>query len=117
HVETPGIYEFPIYAGAGQCDLDKGTLVGHLHVDSSSVVLVEVTYVMDPGFAMDEVHIYIGDEILPRKNGEFTVAPGQYQQIEESLVGDFTTAYAWQVDWDLDGFYVVAHAVVCSTDD
>jgi hypothetical protein len=111
-ITTAGEYDFPIYAGAGQCDLTKGTLVGNLHVSYDGMVLI-ATYEMAPGYQMDEVHFYAGNEILPSNNGEFTVAPGQYPNIAEDLVEDFAAAYTWSIDWESDGFNIVAHAVVC----
>jgi hypothetical protein len=111
-ITASGMYDFPIYAGAGQCDLTKGTLVGNLHVEYDGTVLI-ATYEMAAGYKMDEVHFYAGNEILPRDNGEFTVAPGQYPNIAEDLAADFTTAYTWEINWDSGDFYIVAHAVVC----
>jgi hypothetical protein len=106
-----GIYEFPIYAGAGQCDLDNGTLVGDLDVvyeDGN----VTVTYnIPDPDLAMYAIHIYVGNGMFPLKNGNPTVAPGQYPWIEEFPDGVSTYAHTFT---GLSGpVYVIAHAVVC----
>jgi len=105
-----GDYSFDIYAGAGQCDINKGTLVGWLDVhyhDSTAIVV----YSMKPGFTMDETHLYVGSEILPRnKKGEYTVAPGQYPSIHDPI----STEVDKYVITGLSGpIYIVAHAVVC----
>ena len=103
-------YSFDIYAAAGQCDLSKGTLVGTLEVDYHGGSAV-VTYNMLAGFTMYGVHIYVGDEVLPRKNGEYTTAPGQYPVVVDDLVGETTFSHTFS---GLSGeIYVVAHAVVC----
>jgi len=105
-----GEYTFDIYAGAGQCDLSKGTLVGTLTVDYDGST-AEITYTMDSGFTMDETHLYVGSEILPRDvNNNYTVAPGQYpdqHDLDDATTDSYTV-------YDLSGdIFVVAHAVVC----
>jgi hypothetical protein len=89
---------YDIYAGAGQCDISKGALVGTVTVDYSSNG-VEVTYDIDSSYTVSETHTYAGTAMFPTKNGDDTVAPGQYT-IEDGL----TTG---------DPIYVIAHAVVC----
>ncbi|KAB7530515.1 hypothetical protein F8C76_03135 [Flagellimonas olearia] len=88
---------YEIYAGAGQCDISKGELVGTVdvsYVDGN----VTVTYNIDEAYDVDETHTYAGNEMFPvDKKGKPTVAPGQYS-IEENLDGEI---------------YVIAHAVVC----
>ncbi len=105
-----GNYSFDIYAGAGQCDTDKGTLVGTLTVNYDGSTAV-VTYTMDSPYTMDETHLYVGNEPLPRDvNGNYTVAPGQYPY-QHDLTDATTDTYTIT---GLSGdIYVVAHAVVC----
>jgi hypothetical protein len=101
-------YTFDIYAAAGQCDLTKGTRVGTLTVNYSGST-ASVTYQMLPGYTLDETHLYVGSEVLPRKNGDYTVAPGQYPQIHD-LTAAQSDSYTFT---GLSGtIYVVAHAVV-----
>lgn len=101
----PGNYEYPIYAGAGQNDLTKGTHVGNLNVsyDGSAVI---VTYSMFPGFVMEETHLYVGTSHIT------TISPGQYGNIHE-LDDSGSDTYT------INGFsgepvFIVAHAVSCS---
>lgn len=107
---VPGSYTFEIYAGAGQCDLSKGALVGSLSVDFDGSV-AQVQYNMLPGFIMDETHLYVGSEPLPRNGTEYTVAPGQYGNIH-----NLTTASSdsYSIAGLTSPVYVVAHAVTCS---
>ena len=108
---SAGNYTFDIWAAAGQCVLSNGTLVGKLYVryDGSTATWI-VEYSMNPGFTMDETHLYVGSDPLPSKNGEFTVAPGQYPFIHDPI--DLTIDR--YVITDLSGpIYIVAHAVVC----
>lgn len=106
---SQGTTTYDIYAGAGQCDLTKGTNVGTLTVNYSGSTAT-VTYNMSGPYVMDETHVYVGSEILPRKNGDFTVAPGQYGNIK-----DLTTATtdSYTITGLSGDIYVIAHAVVC----
>lgn len=108
-----GDHVFDIYAGAGQCDISKGTLVGRLEVsyDGSEAT---VRFVADAGFSFDETHLYVGNEILPRDvNGDFTVAPGQYPHIHDL---DEATSDTFVVDGLSGQIYIVAHSVALSAD-
>ncbi|NOQ13735.1 MAG: hypothetical protein GQ583_04545 [Methyloprofundus sp.] len=110
---SAGSYSWDIYAGAGQSDIAKGTLVGTLTVDYDGAT-VDVTYTMTAGspYYMDENHLYVGNDILARDvNNEFTVAPGQYPTIHDDLNGATTDSYT--IGGLSDNIYVVAHAVVC----
>ena len=70
-----GTYSWPIYAGAGQCDFSKGTLVGTLDVEYYSD-MVDVLYNIDEGYSLDETHLFVGGDILPKKKNKYTTAPG-----------------------------------------
>lgn len=105
-----GSYTFDVYAGAGRCDLAKGTLVGTLEIvyDGS---MATVTYQMDSGFYLEETQLYVGSEPLSRDpNGDYTVAPGQYPDINNELDG--ATSDTYEVTGLSGPVYVVAHASV-----
>lgn len=106
----------PIYAGAGQCDITKGTLVGQLKICVNGQT-VQAGYLMTEGspYTMNEIQTYIGKEILPRdKNNEFTVAPGQYSFINDELKAVTTASTRiFEFAAEVTEVYVVAHAVVC----
>ena len=108
---SAGTYSFDVYAGAGQCDRTKGTYVGDVTVvyDGSDAT---VTYSMDAGFTMSEVHLFVGNEMLPRdKKGRFTNAPGKFTIVDDGLNNSGSETYTIS---GLSGdIYVVAHAVVC----
>jgi hypothetical protein len=112
-----GDYSFPIYAGAGQCDITKGTLVGNLLVSYHSGSAV-VTYQLSGSnsqtgvaYGIDEIHLYVGTEEFPRnKQGELTIAPGQYPVTASSL--NNAVSFSYTVSGLSGPVYVVAHAVV-----
>lgn len=108
----PGSYSFPIYAGAGKCDIGKGTLVGSLAVTYNGAS-ANVSYSMASGFTLDETHLYIGSEPFPRDpNGSFTVAPGQYGNIHDLTAA---SSDSFTVSGLSGSVYVIAHASTCST--
>jgi hypothetical protein len=106
---SAGSYTFDIYAGAGQCDLTKGTLVGTLTVDYDGSTAT-VTYSINGPYFLAETHLYVGNEILARNgNGDFTVAPGQYPTIHDPASG---TKDEYTISGLSGDIYVVAHATV-----
>eukprot|EP00756_Hemistasia_phaeocysticola_P009708 Hpha_TRINITY_DN14941_c2_g7::TRINITY_DN14941_c2_g7_i6::g.143586::m.143586 len=70
--------EFPIYAAAGQCVLEKGELVGALVVNyNDGEVTIKYEYIS--GFYYTEYHLYVGKEPYNKNNkGKKTVAPGSF---------------------------------------
>jgi len=104
---------FDIYAGAAQCDLWRGKKVGYLTVDydgSTATVTYNITY---PGYKMTETHLYVGSYPWPKKNGDYTVAPGQYpyDNDDATLVTDTIVSYV--ITLGGGDIYIIAHAVVC----
>ncbi|MDG5490897.1 hypothetical protein [Psychroserpens sp. SPM9] len=102
---------YPIYQAAGGCNLDNGEEIGTLTiVYESDYVLVD--FVAHEGYGFFETHLFVGNEKYPRKrNGQFTVAPGQYT--EGHNISDGALDDSYKID-DVDGdIYVIAHAVVC----
>ena len=97
---TPGTYTYNVYAGAGQCDITKGTLVGTVII-SYDGTNVSATYDLIDGYANTETHLYAGIDPFPTKNGNYTVAPGQYS-VQNGLDGE--------------AIYVIAHSVVCESE-
>jgi len=92
----PGTYTFDVYAGAGQCDLSKGTMVGTVTANYSGGT-VSFSYNFLSGFSASETHFYAGTTPTPYFKGKPTVAPGKYR-IGTGLSGQI---------------YIIAHAVVC----
>lgn len=104
--------QWPVYAAAGQCNLGNGELVGHLAV-SYSGSSATVTFDRVGDFALDEEHLYIGSEPLPRDGtGQYTVAPGQYPLVVEL---DDATHTSHTVSGLSGSIYVVYHAVACGS--
>jgi hypothetical protein len=101
---APGSYSTPMYAGAGQNDIAKGTLVGTLgyEYDGQSVT---ATFTMLPGFTMDETHLYVGSTHTT------TISPGQFgnlHDLDDAVSDSFTVG-----TFGGEALYLVAHAVTC----
>lgn len=109
NLEGTGSHVFDIWAGAGLNNTDNGLLVGTLRVDWDGSNAT-VSYDLNSGNALEEVHIYASDE------APTTVAPGQYgfpvAGYDVGGVQSFSTTVPL-VDANGDGkVWVVAHAAV-----
>jgi hypothetical protein len=116
----------PLYAGAAQCELCKGSLVGSVDIEYSGGV-VTVTYKVFDEFLLEGVHIYVGGpedgDKLPSINGVYTVAPGQYGCSDDTVNEDYCMvspsdiSYSFQATFEgiSTRFYVIAHAVVAGS--
>jgi len=102
----PGTYDWPVYAGAGQCDITKGTLVGTLHVVYTPPTAT-ITYNMGPGVSLGATHlsVFMDPQMLPKdKKGNYITAPGQFPYTGNSvtvsgLSGDIWVAAHSEVSW------------------
>lgn len=97
YVPTAGTGSWELWAAAGQCDTNKGTLVGSVTVNVEGC---NVEYNVESPYTLEETHFYIGCTPFPTvKQGKKTVqtvAPGLYYT-DCTCSGDK---------------YVIAHAVV-----
>lgn len=102
----PGTYDWPIYAGAGQCDISKGTLVGTLHIVYTPPAAT-ITYNMGAGVSLGATHlsVFMDPKMLPKdKKGNYITAPGQFPYTGNSvtvtgLSGDIWVAAHSEVSW------------------
>ena len=110
-ISPDNTYTLQLYAGAGKCDLSKGTHVGTATIDYTGGYVTVNYNITTPGYAMSEAHVYIGCDPYPTKNGEITVAPGQFN----FNPGGLDHVYSYQVGpiAATGELYVIVHAVVC----
>ncbi|PWN07831.1 hypothetical protein [Rhodohalobacter mucosus] len=106
-----GEYEFPLYAGAGLCNLSKGQYSGDVKIDYNDGK-ASVTFTASDGTSFLETHLHVSNHPLPRlRNGRITLAPGQYAS-NDDVVSITETEVIYEVN-GLDGdVYVIAHAVM-----
>jgi hypothetical protein len=108
--ESTTPYVLPLYAGAAKCDITGMSPVGNVTITYTGGTLT-VKYQMNPGYYMDEAHVYAGCAQYPSNNG-ITVAPGQYTFNGTGLNKAMTTTVTFT---GLSGcVYVIAHAVTCA---
>jgi hypothetical protein len=105
-----GNYSWPIYAGAGQCNIDNGTYVGTVTVNYVPPTAT-VTYSTINGYVLNATHLYVGNQILPKKNGKYTTAPGQFPYKHQNLGGVTTDTYI--INGLSGNIYIAAHSEVC----
>ncbi|MGB5685813.1 MAG: hypothetical protein WBM35_08380, partial [Candidatus Electrothrix sp.] len=99
--------ETPIYAGAAQNDINKGTQVGKLHITYLNE-RVTASFFMFDGSVMSQTALYVGEEKISK------AAPGQYGNNHEDLVSAGEDKYKIDVSsYSGSTVYVVAYAEVC----
>lgn len=106
NLTSTGVTTYEIWAGAGLNDTANGVLVGELTIDWDGATAV-VTYTLDPGFTLAEVHLYAGDA------APMTTAPGQYGYLDAPGAATYTFTVPL-ANSDADGVWLIAHAVVCA---
>ncbi len=101
----------PMYAGAAHCDTSNGWgQVGIVEVDYSGGSLT-VTYTMDPGYSLSEIHVYVGCGKYPKlRNGRETIAPGQYTK---KAMLDRAESYTVTFTGVSGPVWIIVHSVVC----
>jgi hypothetical protein len=106
-----GQYSFPLYAGAGLCNLSKGQYSGDVNIDYSDGTMT-VTFTAAEGTSFLETHLHASSDPLPRlNNGRISVAPGQYSS-NDKVISTTETEVIYEVD-NLSGeVYVIAHSVM-----
>ena len=104
-----GTYTFDLWAGAGQNDLSKGTLVGEVTLVYAGGD-VSVTYNTNTPYLLEEVHVFVGNDYLPENNNEYTIAPGQYPYINGDLSG--VSSHTTEISNVSGDIYLTAHATV-----
>ena len=105
--ETSYVLDF--YAGAGQCDLSKGSDVGSVTVTYNEDNTITFDYDLE-GYLLSEAHIYIGVDMYPTNNaGVETVAPGQYTFTDSDL--GQVQSYSVTIPVEGSEFYIIVHGV------
>ena len=115
-----GNYTIPIYAGAGQCDISKGVMVGNLELSYSGTNII-ATYKLTgvnpktgAPYSLKEAHLYAGNDLFAKiksgaQAGEFTIAPGKFPYKASELSGQTYTFTINNVTGDI---HIIAHAVI-----
>ncbi|MDR5591695.1 T9SS type A sorting domain-containing protein, partial [Christiangramia sp. SM2212] len=116
--ENNNTFTMELWAAAGQCDINKGTLVGQVKVVYENGE-VSVSYEMLTGYWLGGMHTYVGQEPYmwkqKGKNVEYTLAPGQYPFNSDGGEYTYSTTIEPITVQGVEGFYVIAHADVCTT--
>ncbi len=95
---TEGDYTLDLYAGAGQCDLSKGTKVGTVTLSYHSGTAI-VNYNVTAPYTLEETHLYVGNQMLYTG----AVAPG---------LSPYSGSTSYTINNLSGSVYIIAHAVV-----
>ncbi len=89
-VATYGTHTFDIYYGAGQNNLDSGTLIGTLVVEYTEDTVTVTFNLTEP--MLEEVHVFVG------YNFPTTASPGQFPYKLDGLDGAYTAVIVVPVE-------------------
>jgi len=104
-LNSTGTFTTPLYAGAGQNNINNGLHVGTVTYSYNGTGL-KVEFETFGGYSLSETHVY-ASSAFPT-----TIAPGQYGHSNTKPSSKFD-AYYIEIDGPMP-VYVIAHAVVCS---
>jgi hypothetical protein len=110
NITEEGIYNLPLYAGAADCDISNRVPVGNAKVTYSGGK-VEVVYNINEGYVMNEAHVNVSCEKYPMKNGNPTVAPGQYTFKASNL--DKSSGLTVNFTGLSGPIWIIVHGVIC----
>jgi len=107
---------WPIYAGAGQCNLANGRQVGTATVNyyrNGYGYKVTININMNSGYTLTGTQVYAGADKLPKYYGRYTVSPGQFPY-RHTLNDATTDSYSITLSGCSGGnIYIIIHADVC----
>jgi hypothetical protein len=88
--------------------------VGNVTVSYNTTGCVTVTYNLYSGYQLTTANLYVGKEIVPKINGQYTIVPEQFPYNKNSSEykgsGMFSTCIT--PAYPLPSIYVIAHATV-----
>lgn len=96
---------YELFTNAEGCETDNATKVGDLTIQYYGGT-AKVTFTLLPGYTMDKTSLYIGNDMLPKDGGNFTINPDKYPY-KHTLSGATTDTYTVSATGDI---YVIAYA-------
>lgn len=103
------ISKYELFIGASGCnDMTNATKVGDVTLHHFGGVAT-VNFKALPGYSFLETALYVGNEMLPKADGAYTVDPARYPSIHKDLGGVTTDTYNVQASGDV---YIIAFASV-----
>ncbi len=115
---------WPLYVGAAQCDLSKGTKVGTVTVSyNGATKKLTITYNLNSGYTLSETHVWVGTTYLPKdtKYNCYKTSPGKFNYSHALSNYPNTDTYIIDVSNVAGGcgnlygkqVYIAIHAGVC----
>ena len=100
---------YELWINVDGCDVSGATKVGEikLHYFNGTAT---ATFTMMNGYRMDESRLYIGNEILPKVGGNFTVDPANYPYVHTDLGSALTDSYT--VNGLSGNIYIIGYVVL-----
>ena len=110
----PVVQSFPIYANADECDLQNGSIIGHLEITISagdSQAIATIAYVINNDLIIDDLNLYVGTDAYPMDINDRQTISFEYFNYSYN---DFGIDHSINnIAWPLTDVYFIAQASVC----
>lgn len=103
---------YELFINAGDCGIANATKVGDIEVQYFAGS-ASVKFILLPGYSMDKTALYIGNEMLPKDGGAYTINPDKYPY-KHTLSGATTDTYSVSATGDI---YLIGYANILTGND
>lgn len=102
------ISRYELFINAGSCDVDNAIKVGDMTMQHFGGV-TKASITLLPGYTMSESKLYVGNDILPKVGGDYTVDPASYPY-SHSLAS--ATADSYTINGITDEIFIIGYVVI-----
>jgi len=103
------ISTYELFTNVSGCDVSKATKVGEMKVHYFEGT-GKVTITLNSGYTMKESRLYIGNDILPKYEGDFTVDPAFYPFVHKDL--GTATSDMFTINGLSENVYIIGYVVL-----
>jgi len=113
----PVTQRFPIYANADYCDLQNGSIIGHLEITISagdSQASATIAYVINNDLIIADLNLYVGTDTYPLDANDKQTISFEYYNYS---FNDFGVDHSINnIAWPVTDVFFIAQATVCPSE-
>ncbi len=110
----PVVQSFPIYANADECNLQNGSIIGHIEITitaGDSQAIATIAYVINNDLIISDLNLYVGKVPYPLDTNDMQTISFEYFNYS---FNDFGIDHSINnIAWPLTDVYFIAQASVC----
>lgn len=103
------ISKYELFANISDCDVSKATKVGEIKVHYFEGTAT-ATITLSDGYTMKESRMYIGNDMVPKYEGNFTVDPAHYPYVHSNLGAASTDTFT--INGLSGNIYIIGYVVL-----